>query len=193
MSEQIATESPDDGTTRTPGRGENVLVLAASMDPAAEEVCGRLAGGSDGLLLVSVSDDPDRRLNTIAARGGRPDRVAAVSCDSARGAVATATPAADHDHGCTTVTDPGDLTGLGINIDRALESMADLEDPTLCLHSLTTLLQYGEPRQVYRFCHAVTRKAKAAGANAHFHLDPGTVDDRTVRTFRSLFDRTVEP
>jgi hypothetical protein len=192
MSRQTAIESPSGGPTRDVPRGENVLVLASSMDPAADEACGRLVGDADGLLVVSLTQAPDDRLDTIAMHTGRPGRVAAVSCDATRGAAAATAADPTTDPRAATVSDPGDLTGLGIHVERLLSGFDHETDVTVCVHSLTTLLQYADPKAVFRLCHAMTRAVADQGASAHFHLDPTTVDDRTLRTMRSLFDRTVE-
>ena len=192
MSRQTAVESPESGSSSDGPRGENVLVLASSMESDADERCVHLADEADGLLVVSLSEAPDRRIDTISARGGRPDRVAAISCDTTRGAAAARFPSDGGTPDIATVSDPGDLTGIGIHIDQLLTAWDGLDHVAVCVDSLTTLLQYSDPRAVFRFCHSVTRKASDVGATTHFHLDPGTVDDQTRRTFQSLFDRTVE-
>lgn len=192
MSRQTEIASPSADPTRDAPRGENVLVLASSMNPAADEACGRLVGDADGLLVVSLTQDPDDRLDTIAMHTDRPERVAAVSCDATRGAAASTAADPTTDPRAATLSDPGDLTGLGINVERLLSGFDHETDVTVCVHSLTTLLQYADPKPVFRLCHAITRAVTDYGASAHFHLDPTTVDDRTLRTMRSLFDRTVE-
>lgn len=185
-------ETADDGTTSGPPDGENVLVLAPAMGSTDDEQCAHIAGDADDLLVVSLSDAPDHRVDTISARAGRPDTISSISCDTTRGAAAARPTTNDPNRRSVTVSGPGDLTGLGMHIDRYLSTAAPGTDVSVCVDSLTTLLQYSGPKAVFRFCHSVTRKSSVAGATTHFHLDPSTVDDRTLHTLQSLFDRTVE-
>jgi hypothetical protein len=170
-----------------------VLVLASSMDTAADETCRSLTGEADALVLISLSEPPDRRLRAITADGRRPAQVGAISCDTTRGAAAAAGGSRSAgDSAIVTVPSPADLTGIGMHAERLLTRFEGAGRVALCVHSLTTLLQYADTRAVFRFGHALTRKVRETGATAYFHLDPATVDDRTLRTMRSLFDRTVE-
>lgn len=192
MTEHAAVESPGGGPTRNTPRGENVLVLAPSMDPAADGPCRTLVDGVDNLIVLSLTESPDRRVDAITAGGERPRNVVAVACDETRGATAGATSQTDSIPSCVTVGSPGDLTGIGMHVDRLLSQFAGDGETAVCVHSLTTLLQYGDAKAVFRFGHALTMKVREVGATAHFHLDPATVDDRTLRTVQSLFDRTIE-
>lgn len=192
MTEHAAVESPGGGLTRERPRGENVLVLAPSMDPAADGPCRALTSDVDNLIVVSLTESPDRRVDAITTGADRPRNVAAVACDETRGATAAAAPQADSTPSCVTVGSPADLTGIGMHVDRLLSQFAGDGETAVCVHSLTTLLQYDDARAVFRFGHALTRKVREVGATAHVHLDPATVDDRTLRTVQSLFDRTIE-
>lgn len=184
---------------------ENVLVLAASMDATTDEYCaGRLTSppgtASPNALLVTLDGAPDRRLDAVARGGaGQTGEVGVVCCDGSRSAAAS--PGAQDDHGpgfgfgpwIATVPSPGDLTGLGVRVGQALSAWADDDEPVeLCFHSLTTLLQYVDERTAFRFCHALTRHLDASGASSHFHLDPAVVDERTLATLSSLFDRVED-
>lgn len=87
------------------------------------------------------------------------------------------------------VSTPSDLTGLGINIGQFL---SEFEAPVfVCFDSLTSLLQYVDVQTAYEFLHAITGQIHAAGARAHFHIDPSAHDDQDIAAISSLFDGRV--
>ena len=87
------------------------------------------------------------------------------------------------------ISTPSDLTGLGIGIGRFL---SEFETPLfVCFDSLTAMLQYVKVRTAYEFLHAITGQIHAAGAHAHFHIDPSAHDDRDIAALTSLFDARV--
>lgn len=90
---------------------------------------------------------------------------------------------------------PGDLTGLGIKLQRQLGDLQREEGPvhiSVCFDALSTLLMYAETNVVYRFVRVVTQYFLAAGGTVHFHLDPSAYDQQTVQLFKSIMDTVVE-
>lgn len=88
-----------------------------------------------------------------------------------------------------TVSAASDLTGLGIQIGQFL---SEWDAPVLvCFDSLTSLLQYVDFETAYEFVHAVTGQVHAAGAQAHFHIDPSAHDDQQVAGLTSLVDAKI--
>jgi hypothetical protein len=53
------------------------------------------------------------------------------------------------------------------------------------------MLQYVDVETAYEFLHAVTGQVHAAGARAHFHVDPSAHDDQKIAAIMSLFDASV--
>ena len=92
-----------------------------------------------------------------------------------------------------TVADPEDLTTLGRRISDQLSEwdLAD-EQPVVCFRSLTALLETTDLERVFRFLHILIGRLSSVGASAHFHLDPRAHDDKTVDTFRPLFDAVLD-
>jgi len=87
------------------------------------------------------------------------------------------------------VSTPSDLTGLGINIGKMLSRW---DGPVfVCFESLTSMLQYVDIQTAYEFLHAITGQIHAAGARAHFHIDPSAHDSKDVAGILSLFDAKV--
>ena len=88
-----------------------------------------------------------------------------------------------------TVSTPSDLTGLGISIGKMLSRW---DTPVfVCFESLTSMLQYVDIQTAYEFLHAITGQIHAAGARAHFHIDPSAHDSKDVAGILSLFDAKV--
>jgi hypothetical protein len=88
-----------------------------------------------------------------------------------------------------TVSTPSDLTGLGISIGKMLSRW---DAPVfVCFESLTSMLQYVDIQTAYEFLHAITGQIHAAGARAHFHIDPSAHDSKDVAGILSLFDAKV--
>lgn len=93
----------------------------------------------------------------------------------------------------TSVSDAGDLTGLGIAVSSCLDAWADVdEDVVVCVDSLSPLLQLVETQRLFLFLHILTTRLRAADARGYFHLDPDAHDARTLTTITSLFSVTYE-
>lgn len=193
----------DGGLTATPlpdeGDGPaNVLLLAPSMEAASDDACAELRSGVESaetdLLAVTTDRSPDERLAALGREGaGPPARMAVVSVgEETRSAAASGSPDAplgDARFQTTTVPEPGDLTGLGMRMSRALEAWQDDgRQSVVCVDSLTTLLRTADPQRVFRFLHMITNRVETADCVAHYHMDPDAHDDRTVAMIRSLFD-----
>lgn len=100
----------------------------------------------------------------------------------------------DQHVGVHTVSEPADLTTLGVRVLNALSAIeVDDEDVDLCLRfdSLTPLSQYVSQQGLVQFLHALTTRLGNAGVRSHFHLDPMAHDSQTVATLASIFDTQV--
>lgn len=89
-------------------------------------------------------------------------------------------------------TGPSNLTQIGTAVTGFLDRHGGAEGRALvCVHSLTTLLQYVGTRQAFRFLHQLTEQASARGAFVHVHLAAGVHDEQTVNLFTTLADGVV--
>lgn len=178
----------------------NVLCRAPSFSPGATEICPGLGPDGDrNLLLVSLSGNPERRLETWKRHGNLPENVAVLSVEQSRGAATagSSTGATRGPGGSTistaTVSDPGDLTGIGIKVNQCLSAWEDDDVGTdVCFDSVTTLLQYVDTRRAFRFLHVLTRRVQSVGALAHYHVDPGAHDEQTLATIEGVFSDVLE-
>lgn len=91
------------------------------------------------------------------------------------------------------VSDPEDLTQLGISISMIVSDWMETSDQiTICLHSLTALLQYVSDQRVFRFLHLLLGRLEDAGATVHVHADAETHAPQVIGLYRELFDVMVE-
>ena len=181
--------SAETGLRRFPA-GSNVLVLGDGA-AAGDGICGDLLTNdvaSDVLVvehardlatcrdrLTEIESGGEKRLLGVGTVGGTPGcETTGVSVDS--------------------LSNPADLTGLGIEVSRFLDRSRRRDAETkICVRSLTALLQFTDLRRTFRFLHVLAGRVEAAGAVAHYHLDPDAHDDQTVGSLTSLFDAAVEP
>lgn len=188
----------------SPDDGDSVLLLAPAMSRGVDEACVDLGCRCDASAVSLLSIELDGGVDSVLDRWNRhcdrtPERVAVVTAgEIARGAAATASGGSSvslpgNSVSNTSVSSPGDLTGLGIRASECLSAWEELDgDVVVCFRSLTTLIQFTEVQRVFQFVHVLTQRIEAAGARAHFHMDPGAHDDRTVATIRSLFEEVLE-
>ena len=165
------------------------LVCAPSMrgEDGGGPICTELLGahGDDRTVLwVTYTRSPSACIGSVSDGAGAPSfSVIAV------GETATANGDVPEAVSVETVSAPADLTGLGVTLSQTLSGA---DDVTLCFDSVSALLQYVDRETAYEFLHAVTGQLYAAGATAHFHLDPTAHDRQTVDALASLFDAIVD-
>ncbi|WP_244605542.1 DUF7504 family protein [Halorussus marinus] len=181
------------------GPGTCTLVLAPSLHDATDEACLNLLSLDDpadqNVMWVTYTRSPDACIQDwLAHAGERPRNMRFVSVgETTRSTSAVSNAANGRSEVVETLSNPSDLTGLGIKLSEILKEWTRNDYPTTaCFDSLTALLQYADLQTVYKFLHVLTGRFDAAGVTAHFHLDPDTCDDQTVSTLTSLFDTVVE-
>lgn len=193
------TDAEESRTLASVSAPANVLLLAPALSDAAD-ACPTVGthdgtGPVESLLLVLLNGALEPRLDAWRRQGGLPESVSVVSCEGTRSAAAAATTttmsAPDGGKGIlvTSVSSPGNLATIGQSMDRWLNAEAG-GDPHVCFDSLTTLLQYVDVRPTYQYLHTLLPRLTTGGALAHFHMDPGANDERTIQIIRSLFDAT---
>jgi len=179
--------------------GTATLVLAPSLHDATDEACLNLLSTDDAagqnVAWVTYTRSPDACIQDwLAHAGERPENMRFISVgETTRSTSAVSSAANGRGEVVETLSNPNDLTGLGIKLSEILKEWARNDYPTTaCFDSLTALLQYADLQTAYKFLHVLTGRFDAAGVTAHFHLDPDTCDDQTVSTLTSLFDTVVE-
>lgn len=169
----------------------NVLVLSehARTDDGCAAVLDHQTTAEDGLVLVSFVESADERLEAIASLPGTDRGVTLVCMGEQTRSATTDTTTLPSPLGEVTVTaipDAADLFRLGVHVSRALDRAGGR--PALCLHSLSALVGLVDLQRAFRFLHVLSRRVRAVDGRAHYHLDPGVVDEQTYATLRPLFD-----
>ena len=158
--------------------GENLLVTGDPMvgkrsfvfDVAADAV----SNGRDVLVVT-------------AAVGA--DRLPAALRESRNLTVVDCSPGSSEAVGSvTTVSTPGDLTGVSMPVSRFLSSA---NSPVVLVDSISTLLLYAEEAPVFRFLSVLTAHVRRSGGLGLYTLDEGCHTEQTFRTFVQLFDGEV--
>lgn len=155
------------------------------------------------LLVITHERSPDEWLETWRRRiGETPANRAIVTVGSTtRSAARSTSPAGGRERpngtdatgDIFTVTDPGDLTRLGIVVNERIDAWRENDHRTVvCGGSLTAMLQWVELPVLFRFLHVLLQRLRTADALVHFHLHPDAHPERTGRTLEPLFDRVID-
>lgn len=176
----------------------NVLLLTGTGDRCESAACRELSernapARSHVVLATGLGAAADRLADWDAEVGVRPAETTVVDVATAtRSAAATGEASATDRWPGVTVehVDATDLRGLGETLDAALTD-ADRET-TLCVRSVTALLQSADVETVFRFLEALTRNVERAGGVAHYHLNADVHDEATLGTLEVLFDAVVD-
>lgn len=177
----------------------NVLLLAPTMSERSNETCSELLTTVDpaeaNVLLITLTDTPDERLGIWREYVGDvlPAESAIISVGETTRSSSHSTRSSRLPASVSTVSNPENLTRLGIEINEHLEQWHGNGYTTVvCFHSLSALLQFADVQRVFRFLHVLTGRITDTGGIAHYHMDPGVHDDKTVHTLLPLFDATID-
>lgn len=161
-----------------------VLVLEGPLSGGPRETCfDLLTGGKDSRSVLSVRYDGSVEEYARQLRSHPHDVSSAAFV-----AVRSTTSEYQNNTVVRTVSDPADLTGIGVAVLEWLSARSSEEDPAVCIDSGSEMVQYTDVERVFRLLHALVGKCHDHGASIHVHLTPSAHDDRTVATLRQLFD-----
>lgn len=167
-----------------------LLVHTGCHEPDACEQL-RTTGTETVELRVSFSSDTTDRPHSA----GTPSKLGLISVgDVLRSASADTSGETNFNApiAVDTVDDPGDLASIGLAVSRFCEHWATGDEQfTVCVRSLDAALRHSSPKAVFRFLHILVDRLSSVDAHAHVHFDPSAFDDRTVATFRTIFDAVV--
>ncbi|WP_276299581.1 DUF7504 family protein [Halorussus lipolyticus] len=93
------------------------------------------------------------------------------------------------------VSDPGDLTGIGIELSGFMQDFYhrdDLERARLGFDSLSPVLMYADLRRVYQFLHVITGRIASSGFSGVFTLDTVRGNRESAQQLMQVFDALVE-
>ncbi|MFP8890881.1 hypothetical protein ACLI4U_14100 [Natrialbaceae archaeon A-CW2] len=176
----------------------NVLLVhrSSTTADACQTLCHHEKGSQTAALRVTFSSDT---LENSPHGTANPTKIGAISVgDVLRGATTARSTGGTHGEPDFTgdvvfdaITDPTDLSAIGVSVSRFCEQWGSEYQLTVCFQSLDALLNHAPPKTVFQFIHVLTNRLSSVDALAHFHLDPGAHEDRIVSTFGSIFDEVV--
>lgn len=175
------------------GPGRSALLYSPPMSQSVGDACTDLLlpaeGESPSALWVTYTRAPEDGIRDwLDDLKADPEHVGVVSVgerdiESVRDVTGVTDPRLE------TISNPSDLTGLGITLQNVLDDWDG--NVGLCFDSLTSLLQYVDVETAYEFLHVLTGRLYAQGVRAHFHIDPDAHDEQTVAAMTSLMDAVV--
>ncbi len=172
----------------------NALVLVPSLGGRGRTISNKLLSQTPpektNVLAITYTSTPQEWVNKwMETTAAEPVRGGIVSVGQAEGDVEGPAWAVK------TVENPGDLTGVGIELSELLSGMAtasqDDEYIAVSFDSITSLLQYADLQRAFRFLHVVTGRVKTIGGTGFYNLDPEAHDKQTVATLKGLFDAVI--
>jgi len=175
--------------------GTSLLVAGPAMsgkEPLALDVLKEGARDGEGAVMVTTNDQASAVVDEF--RTDVPDlddsQLGVVDCrgDSSGSDVDRSGAYVHH------VSSPGDLTGIGIGITKALEGLhkSGRDEGRLALVSLSTMLTYTDKKTVFKLCHILSSRLDSAGYVGVFTIDSGAHDDQTLQVIKQAFDGLVE-
>ena len=195
----VKSDSDGNGT----GQPSNVLVLASAADGCEAAACRELSetthpARSHVVLATGLQSPRERLADWEDDVGVRPAETTVVdlatatrSAAASTGTPSTGTGVSDRWPDATVEhVEAGDLLGLGETLDAALGGSD--RSTTLCVRSVSDLLQSADVETVFRFLEALTRNVDRADGVAHYHLNTDVHDTETVETLAVLFDAVVD-
>lgn len=178
----------------------NVLLEVPAAASAADEVCMDLLTASPPtethVVNFALAESPDERLRTWQTHAGEqlPARFDVIGTAGEEGSTViddASTPQTETKLTVQTVPDPGNLTGLSVEVAKFVDSPRNgtTGTPTYgCFHSVTTLLEHVDLRRAFSFLDILTGQVRKSDAVFHYHLSPGAHDRRTRYTLYKVFD-----
>ncbi|WP_134669130.1 DUF7504 family protein [Halorussus marinus] len=173
--------------------GTNILVAGSTMGGARDLALRLVTRGNDaaeGMLMVSTNRHCEKLL-------GDCDRLCPDLDRSKFGLL----DCLSDQHGpkdlpvrMATVSNPSDLTGIGIEFSGLYESLyQEATDRVRAgLYSVSTLLMYSDLQTVSRFVHTLGGRIAASDGLGVFLIDSTTQDERVVNTITQLCDGRID-
>ena len=175
--------------------GSSILLAGPAMsgkDRLAYDVLVEGARNDEGAVVVTTNDNAATISDDFRTAVPELDdaQLGVVDCRGESGGEATA-PEGTFVH---KVSSPGDLTGIGIGITKALAGLhtSGRTRGRLALVSLSTMLTYTDKKTVFKFCHVLSSRLDTADYIGVFTIDSGAHDDQTLQVIKQAFDGLIE-
>lgn len=117
----------------------------------------RAGGGERATVAVTTRRSGAAFERDFVAAGGTAAELSVVDCVSRQTGFGRVAESRRRRH----VSDPGDLTGIGIGVSELLRDAGGRAAPWLGIHSLSTMTMYASVNRVFRFLHVLTGRVRA--------------------------------
>lgn len=178
-----------------------IATLLLGGEPADGDEVLDVSPGSTNLLVVSAARSMRDVVEEWRRRAGvLPDAFGLITYaefDRSVSADATGRPSRKPLPGgnmtITSMSDPSDLRRLGTAVTLYLDDWVDTDRETLVyVDALAPFVDASDAESTFQFLHLLVQSAIQSDAKVVVGLDPSMTDDRTLKTFRTLFDRVVD-
>jgi hypothetical protein len=176
----------------------NVLLVGPTGVPVGHDICSQLCDvdtdGNRRRLLITTEHSADERLDALRPYTDEPfDETTIIVVGDQVRSNDSSEPSTQQVGEETVVIealhDPMDLTRLGVLINKYLGKGET--PPVICFHTLNGILQFVGIEKMFRFLHILQARVRSVGGQAHYQIDPSSVEEQSVSTLRSLFDFTI--
>ncbi|MFB6233840.1 MAG: hypothetical protein ABEH81_16300 [Halopenitus sp.] len=169
--------------------GMSILVAGSAHAGARELGLRLLAAPADEAAILITTNQRAVRIADDCRRVGldvSEERTAIIDCVGGE--------ESDADAKVLPVSGPSDLTGIGMRYSDVYRSFVadDRERVRTGLHSLSTLVSFGDLKNVSRFLHTLVGRIDAVDGLGVFQIDPTNHDDRTVSTLAQFCSARVD-
>ena len=174
--------------------GSSILISGPAMTGKDDLAYEALADGTrngQGAVIVSTGDRAENVIADFRDRVGSDTvRLGVVDCVSDNSGSETAGDGVYVHH----VSSPGDLTGIGIGITKALEGLHEsgAQNGRMALSSLSTMLTYTDRKTVFKFCHVLSSRLDGAGYLGLFTIDSAAHEEQTLQVIKQAFDGMID-
>lgn len=161
----------------------NTLLSCPTDSPQQASLCRDLLADADALVGVAVTRSADQWVDTFSDRLPRlPSTVDVVDVGATvrSTAVQSIVPVGDRtDLTIRTVSDPGNLTKLGVTLTETFEEIALSTESmgAMCFGDLTALAQHHDRNTLFQFLEVLTSMCESGQIHGHYHVHPGTVNE----------------
>lgn len=169
--------------------GQSLLVAGPPMTGKYQLLFQLLGAAADRGIVVTTGDPAeDVRREFVAAAECDPEDVAVIDCVSKqRGADVT------DDDLTRYVSSPKNVTEIGMKFTDVFERFREYDDQVgVGLHSLSELLVYLDPEDVYKFTRVLTTQAKSEGWVTVATIGSTMHDEQTLHTMYEPFDTVID-
>jgi len=179
--------------------GTNLLLLAPSLC-YAEQLAYTLTKPLTGeyAIILSTNERASEVIDQFKSAGADKHFVGVIDAITK-----SSTPAVCDTERFMFVTNPTDLTGIGIKFSHMVETIFDgrfsgeesgLFPPPIrfCVNSVSTLLMYRKLEVLYQFLHVMTAKLKKIEGFGIYVLNSEAFDEKTVSLIKQLMTIVIE-